>query len=208
MEFAEGKTFYDLGEIPTAQEQEQIIAQASKINQIDFKPPPLYDSWAVTSFAKEYDAKAGYLNPVDKQLVDAALRQFETVDIEQLPHAFVHGDIIETNVMRGADGKILILDFAVANYYPRIQELAVIISHLFSSGDPHIFKQNYNRAVELYQKYLFLTEGELKTLLIFIRAAFAMELLMSNYEKVANNNNSKENEHFLELGRTGLTNLF
>lgn len=206
MEFVEGQTFFDLRELPTQEEQQQIIEQAALINQINLKPTPLYDSWAVTSFPREYESKSQHLNPEDKPFVDASLQEFRTVDLIQLPHAFVHGDIIETNVMRGADGKIWILDFAVANYYPRIQEFAVVISHLLFDADPQTFRENYKRALEQYQEHIPLTEEEIKALDIFIRAAFAMELLSSNFEKKVKNNNSAENEHFLELGRIGLRN--
>ncbi len=37
---------------------------------------------------------------------------------------------VEGNTIKGDDGKIYIIDFSVANWYPRIQELAVMAANL------------------------------------------------------------------------------
>ena len=102
--------------------------------------------------------------------------------------------------------KIFIIDFAVANYQPRIIELAVLFNDVFFDKDNVInTKKYYDLILKEYQKYLSLTDYELKSLPILIRAGHAMHLLRANYEKVINKNISQENDYFLQLGEIGLT---
>jgi len=205
MQYIDGKIFYEFQTIPTEEEKCFIIKQAALINKIGIKPPMVYDQWAITNFLKEYKKKAKYLNKEDKSLIEPMVGVYNSLSIDDLPHCFVHGDIIKTNTMKSTNGDIYILDFAVANYYPRLQELAVILCDLFF--DPqnlNEFLENYDLAVNEYQKYITLTSDELKKLPNYVKLAHTMHILLSNYEKVANDNKSSENEYFLGMGRIGL----
>lgn len=205
MQYIDGKIFYELQTTPTVEEMHFIIKQATLINKIDIKPPLVYDHWAITSFLKEYGEKGQYLNEDDKNLVKPLVEVYKSLEIEKLPHCFVHGDITKTNTMKSTKDGIFILDFAVANYYPRIQELAVILCDLFFNPEnPDSFPKNYDLALSKYQKYIVLTPDELKKLPSYVRLAHTMHVLLANYEKVVNGNNSAENEYFLGIGRKGL----
>lgn len=205
MQFINGKIFYELQNIPEPEEMKFVIKQAALINQMDIKPKFVYDHWAITSFPKEYEEKGQYLSIEDKKLIEPFLKIYKSLSIENLPHCFVHGDITKTNVMKADDGNIYLLDFAVANYYPRIQELAVILCDLFfDPKNPSNFPRNYKLALSEYQKHISLTDEEIAKLPNYVKLAHVMHVLLANYEKVAKGNNSDENNHFLEMGRTGL----
>jgi Ser/Thr protein kinase RdoA (MazF antagonist) len=205
MQYIDGKIFYELQINPTTEEKRFVIKQAALINKIDIKPSMVYDQWAITNFLREYNKKEKYLNKDDKKLVEPMIEIYKSLSIDNLPRCFVHGDIIKTNVIRGANGDIYILDFAVANYYPRIQELAIILCDLFfDAKNPDEFFQNYNLAVSEYQKYIVLTRNEIEKLPKYIKLAHTMHVLSANYEKIVNRNQSSENEYFLEMGRVGL----
>lgn len=202
LEFIEAKCFFELRKFPTDEEAKFIIEQAAKINQIDFQPQFVYDSWAIVNFGNEFEKKKGKLDSEDRKLLEPLVKEFNKVDFETLPHAFVHGDIIETNILKDNDGQIWITDFGVANWYPRIVELAVMLATIFfyrnTTGD-----SRYDFVVDEYQKYIKLTEEELKALPVFVKFAHAMHFLSSGFEK-ANGNNSEENEYWLEKGGKGL----
>ncbi len=205
MQYIDGKIFYELQTTPTAEEKRFIIKQAALINKINIKPSLVYDHWAITSFLKEYKEKSGYLNKEDKKLIEPMVDLYNSLSIDNLPHCFVHGDITKTNTMKSANGDIYILDFAVANYYPRIQELAVILCDLFfDPKNPNEFPKNYDLALSEYQNYISLTADELKKLPNYVKLAHTMHILLANYEKAANKNSSSENEYFLGIGRIGL----
>ncbi len=205
MQFIYGKIFYELQTTPTTEDMRFVIKQAALINKIDIKPPLVYDHWAITSFLKEYSEKGQLLNNDDKKLIEPLVDIYKSLEVEKLPHCFVHGDITKTNTMKSTKDGIFILDFAVANYYPRIQELAVILCDLFfNPKSPEGFPENYNLALSEYQKYIVLTPDELKKLPSYVRLAHTMHVLLANYEKVANKNNSTENGYFLGMGRIGL----
>lgn len=205
MEYINGKIFYQLQTNPSLEEMRFIIKQATLINRINLKPPLVYDQWAITSFLEEYKKKNRYLNKEDKALIEPLVEVFNSLSIEKLPHCFVHGDIIKTNTMKSVNGDIYILDFAVANYYPRIQELAVLLCDLFfNPKNPKSFPGNYNLVLNEYQKYIQLTPNEIEKLPSYVKLAHAMHILLANYEKVVNGNISAENEYFLGMGRIGL----
>jgi len=124
---------------------------------------------------------------------------------QELPHTLVHGDIIKTNVMRDNLGKIYIIDFSVANYYPRIQELAVFLCDVaFDKEHPETFMDNYKLVLEEYRRNVSLTPFEASSLPLYVRTAHAMHVICATYEKKANNNDSIENQYFIDIGRAGL----
>lgn len=204
-QFIDGKNFIELGTKPTEKEKEFIVGQTTIINRLDFKPKPVYDSWAVINFANEFKDKGGYLSENFKEELGKLLEEFIKININKLPHCFVHGDIITSNIMRDRNGKIYVLDFAVSNYYPRIVELASLICfNFFDPENPKSLKEAFNFTLETYQASLPLEKSELDALSIFIKASFAMYLIRANYEKVVNKRESEENEHWLRVGTLGL----
>jgi len=205
MEYVDGNIFYELKTTPTVDEIKFIVKQAALINQINIKPEFIYDHWAITSLPTEYEEKKQYLSDSDKELIQPLVAWFNTLKLENIPHCFVHGDITKTNAMRAVDGKIYILDFAVSNWFPRIQELSVMLCDLFFDPDKKTdFESTYNLVLSEYQKYINLTEQEIKLLPNYLRLAHVMHVLLANYEKVVNGNTSVENEYFLNMGRQGL----
>lgn len=133
------------------------------------------------------------------------MASFSSLDVSTLPYCFVHGDLIKTNILKDIKDNIYIIDFAVANYYPRIEELAVLLNDTFFDKDSFDkTKEYYHRVLEQYQKHISLTALEIENLPLFIKVGHAMHVLRANYEKIVNGNNSRENEYFLMLGRIGL----
>ena len=138
-------------------------------------------------------------------MIKPLTKEFEKINIQTLPHCFVHGDIIATNTMKDKNNKIWIIDFAVSNYYPRIQELAVFACNLLFDEE-HRSKTENNLKIALgeYQKVIKLTPRELEILPTYIKLAYAMHVLSATYESVAEKNNSEENKYWLSQGRMGL----
>ena len=123
--YIDEKNFYDLGIIPNSNEIKEIIRQMAIIHKATLQSDFIYDKWAIINFVKEFQDKKQYLNENDYKKLDELYNRFLQVDIEKLPKAFVHGDIISTNVMKDKNNKLWIIDFAVSNYVPRIIDLAV-----------------------------------------------------------------------------------
>jgi len=83
--------------------------------------------------------------------------------------------------------------------------LAVLACNLFfNAKSKEESENNLNIALEEYQKRIPLTDKELVTLPTYIKLAHAMHILCANYEEVAKNNVSEENEYWLQQGRAGL----
>jgi len=205
MEFIEGKTIYEIGEQLTNKEVRFISKQAVLINSINIKPRFIYDTWAITNFLAEFEKRSSALTKEGLKLIVPLVNKFKELKIEKLPHCFVHGDILVTNVIKDNKNKLWIVDFSVSNYYPRIQELAVLACNLFfDESSKEKSEKNLKIALEEYQKTVLLTKEELAALPTYVKLAHTMHLLCANYEKVANNNLTKENDYWTSQGRKGL----
>lgn len=203
MEYIDGDNFFSFKRKPNSEEIRYLAHQTALINSIDIKPEFVYDSWAIVNFPKEYEKIGKYLLPEDKKMIKPLIKDFENMKIHELPHCFVHGDIIATNIMKGK--KIWIIDIAVSNYYPRIQELAVLACNLlFNETSKEESEKNLKIALEEYQKIIKLTPRELDSLPTYIKLAHAMHILQANYEKIIKKNDLEENEYWLQQGRSGL----
>ena len=180
MQFIDGNTYFDLGTMPDKKEIKILAHNAALINKIKLDPEYIYDSWAIVNFAKEYVNIKPHLSKEDILLIGPVFKDFIKLNVDNLPHCFVHGDIIDTNVMKDNLGKIWIIDFSVSNIYPRIQEMAVLACNLLSDfSKPGLFEENLTIALIEYQKELPLTNSEIDTLPLYIKAAHAMHIIGS-----------------------------
>lgn len=205
MEYINGESYYFLRQKPNIDEIKFLARQAALINSINIRPKFIYDSWAIVNFLNEFKKKGKYLSQEDLNMIEPLIKEFKDIKVQKLPHCFVHGDIIVTNVMKDKNGKIWIIDFAVSDYYPRIQELAVLACNmLFDENDKSKSENNLKVTLEEYQKTIGLTSKELEVLPIYIKIAHVMHILLANYEKVAEKNDSEENKYWLNQGRAGL----
>lgn len=205
MDFINGKDFFTSKTKITRKDMLSLAHQASLINSIEIKPPKIYDSWAITNFLQEFKKKRKYLEKEDSDMINPLVEKFRNLKIKTLPYSFVHGDIIRTNVIKDRNNGVWIVDFSVSNYYPRIQELAVLACDiLFNKDNKEESEQNLKAALEEYQKTIKLTPLEVESLPIYIELAHAMHVLCATYEKKVSHNNSKENEYFLSIGKAGL----
>lgn len=203
-DFITGKTFFQLKAKPDQQERSFLIEQATKINQLALQPEPIYDSWAVINFVKEYESIKSDLETDDTELINPVCEAFKQTDISALPKCFVHGDIIDTNVIKSESGELYILDFSVSNTYPRIQELAVLLCDLFFDYQQRdSFLKVYEQTLDEYQKAIPLDKVELETLPLYIQAAHAMHIIGASKANIEDGY-SKENEHWITAGRDGL----
>jgi Ser/Thr protein kinase RdoA (MazF antagonist) len=205
MRFIEGETYFELDQAPSATERKSVLEQAAKINRIDYKPPFLFDGWAIPNIRATFDVVKQFIEPDDLALVEKAMVQYETIPADELPHAFVHGDFTKTNVIKGENGKVYIIDFSVANWYPRIQELAVIAANLLHDKDDNTSLQDKCELVaNEYSQYNSLTEAERRYLPAYALAGVAMEFMGAHQEKYINGNDTEETGYWLALGREGL----
>ncbi len=208
MEFIDGQSLYDTNSKTTPDEARSLVQQAALINKRQITPRDIYDLWAIANFLKEYREKKQYLEFEDAELIKPLAVQFAKLELKKLPHSLVHGDIIKTNVIRTTSGELYIIDFSVANYYPRIQELAVLFCNiLFDEDRPQTFLAHYESALEEYQKSIKLTSDEWKALPLFVHVAHAMHALGATYEKKVKGNKSPENEYWIKIGQRGLREL-
>lgn len=181
-EYIDGKSFFDLETIPNEKEIKEIIKQMAIIHKAKLQSDFIYDKWAIINFDNEMQEKAKFLDIDDKNALSKLLFRFKKINIGKLPKAFVHGDIISSNVMKDKNGKLWIIDFAVSNYLPRIIDLAVSSCNLCLDTES---KENTARKTKMileeYQKYNKLTDYEKEQFPVFFDIANAMGILQISY---------------------------
>lgn len=204
MRFVEGKSFLELDRAPDDEERKAVLEQAAKVNGIDYGPPYLFDSWAIPNIHTMFEKVKQYIETEDLALVEQVIAAYDAIPVDDLPHSFVHGDFTKANVIKGDDGKIYILDFSVANRYPRIQELAVIVANLLHDNSELTLEQKCQQVADEYSEFNPLTGEERKHLPAYALAGVAMEFMGAHQEKFINGNDTDETDYWLSLGRAGL----
>ena len=202
-EYINGKNYFELEEKPSKDIIKEIARQTAMINNLDIKPNFIYDTWAIVNFGDEYKKKREYLSDRYKSEFDKLLVELNKTDFENLPKAFVHGDIISTNVMLDNNSKIWIIDFAVSNYLPRIIDLAVIACNMcLDEKSKNNTYDNISVLLSEYNKYNQLTKYELKVFGTFYKLANAMHILQPQYI-IQMDGDSEENQYWLNEGIIG-----
>lgn len=204
-EYVNGKSFYDLNEIPTEKEIKEIIKQMVYIHNAKLDSEYIYDKWTITNFIKEYKDKKNYLDKKYIDIFNKLTNRLEKVDFNKLVYSFVHGDIISSNVMKDKNNKLWIIDFAVSNYLPRIVDLAVTSCNLCLNPTSKAKTiESTKMILEEYQKYIKLNEYELETFPLFYDLANAMGILQISYLNSIGET-SNEDKFWLEESENGLS---
>ena len=204
-EYIDGKNYYELGVKPTVEEIKELAKQTALINNLDINTEFIYDAWAIINFEEEYKDKREYLSEEYQVEFDDLLNEFEEIKLEKLPKAFVHGDIINTNVMKDNNSKLWIIDFAVSNYLPRIIDLAVISCNMcLDKNSKENTIENIKILLSEYNKYNQLTEYELEVFWIFYKLANAMHVLQTTFI-AKTEEDSVENKYWYNEGKVGYT---
>ena len=207
MRFIAGKTFYDLSVTPNSDDLALIAAEAVKINSIDYNPPYLFDSWAIPNMQWMFERVKDHLTDEGRRLVEGAFDHYGRIPLDELPKCYVHGDLIKTILIKGDDGKIYVIDFSVANTYPRIQELAVMAANLLFDEKSGNTKPLTERVDTVIAAYLdaggTLTDLEKEHVFNYALPAAAMEYMGSVNERVTGDK-SDEIAYWEKLGLNSL----
>lgn len=204
MRFIPGQTYLDIDRAPTPQETKAIVEQAALVHQIDHRPEPYFDIWAIPNIETLFSQVQQFIAPDDLRLVERVIEGFNAIPLAELPHCFVHGDFTKANVLRGDDGRMYILDFSVSNWAPRIQELAVMSANLLYAKENSSLRESTETAAALYEQFHLLTPLEKESLYPYALAGAAMEFIGPHLEKYVHGNDNEETAYWLELGRNVL----
>lgn len=205
IDYINGLDYFNLKIKPSIEELGKIVEIASKLSKIDFKPPFIYDTWAIPSFCEEYEKKEHLLGEEEKTLVRPVYDEFKSFDYNSLPKAFVHGDMMSTNLMRDNNYKIWLIDFSVSNYTARLNEITVIcddVAMIVGNEEESLKRIKY--VFDLWCEKVNATEFEINSFPLLFRVANAINVMNSTYEKITGNT-SDETEMHLNVGKFGLS---
>lgn len=209
MDFIAGKTYFDSKTIPNDHELSQVMEEAVKIHALDLAPPKVFDEWSAEHIVAMYEKTKDFLGEDGRRLATKAIERYSSIDFSKLSRCFVHGDLISTNVLKGDDEKIWVLDFAVSNVYPKIQEVAVISTSLLTDMNEHtLLSERVSRAKDSYlDAGGKLSEYDCKILLDFATGCAGQEFMGGHKLKFIDMDDSEESNHWINLGRQSLLEL-
>lgn len=203
-EYINGKSFLDLEEMPTETEIKEIIRQMANIHRAELKSDFIYDTWTITNFTNEFNNKGKCLDEQYYNRFKDLSDKLQKVDLSKLPHSFVHGDIISSNVIKDENDKLWIIDFAVSNYLPRIIDLVVTGDNLcLDPNSRENTMKNFKLIIDEYEKYNKLTDYEKQIIPLFYDIGNAMGILQINAIK-QDGEYSDEDEYWLKVSEQGL----
>lgn len=202
MEEIQGASFYGLGRCPSVDELAQLVAELAKLHRSLHRPAYLLDPWAVPNLERLYAQVRPALSHRDDSAVAATLGEMGELSTP-LPEALIHGDVTKGNVLLASDGGIYLIDYASANRWPRIQELAVMAANLMHGSDLNL-DDRARLLAELYRANAELNEHEIHALKAYARAAASMELIGAVYEQHVKGNDSAETALVYEIGASAL----
>jgi Ser/Thr protein kinase RdoA (MazF antagonist) len=204
MDFAPGQSFYEMGRPPSEAELGKVLEQAALIHAIGARPEPVFDPWAIDNLLPLARQVGDLLDAEQRRLVGACLEELAGVRWRELPEALIHADLTAGNLLVAPDGELTVLDFALANRWPRLQELAVIAASLMH-GAPGSLRERMEHVATRYSQIAPtpLSPGELGALGAFGRAAAAMELL-GGLNQWRQGNRGPETDSLIVIGTTGL----
>lgn len=200
IEYIDGENFFDLNRKPTMDELKKIVNIASNLNKMEYKPNFIYDTWAITSFCEEYEKKYQYLDEKHLGMVKPIYEKFKNFDYDKLPKAFVHGDMMSTNLMVDKNNEIWVIDFSVSNYTARLNEIIVICDDVaLIYGDKEESEKRIMTAFEQWCNEVNATELEKESFQMLFDVANAINVLNPLYE-IATGNDSDETKMHLNAG--------
>jgi Ser/Thr protein kinase RdoA (MazF antagonist) len=204
-DYIDGQDFYSLQQKPTDDELTQIVQIAADLQKIDYQPLFVYDSWAISSFAEEFEKKQKLLSSEHLELVRPVYEKFKKFDYDGLPKGYTHGDMIVTNLIKDEAGKIWLVDYSVANYTVRLNEIAVICCDVATrAGDEAGSRRRIAQTFEAWCEKVGATEFEKESFPLLLDVINAIHIMNASVIKTAGNN-SVENEYFLKAGLFGLS---
>ncbi len=198
MEYIDGEDFFAQNAELEINELEFVAKELAKLNSIDYNPPFIYDQWAIINFEKEYNKNIHFLDNNIKPLINKAYSLFKSIKFDKLSYGFVHGDIIKTNIIKRHDKKLFLIDFSVSNFQPKIVDIAISVCELCTNKNKKQTQLRTQKFIESYESISPLNNYDKECLKIFMICHEALSVLETTREKIAENNNSHENNMFYE----------
>jgi Ser/Thr protein kinase RdoA (MazF antagonist) len=205
MEYIPSQNLLDSGESLQESDIVFLAQQAALINKLPVSVEDYYDPWSITHVVNECNKTKHLLSQDHLRLVSPVIEEVQQkLHFSELPQAFVHGDLTKTNILK-FQNNLFIIDFSVANIYPRIQELAVLLANtIVDLSQPHLLASRYRLTLDAYQQINPLNNQELELLPLYLQAAFLTNILGIVNAIHDGVNKSKENDYWMNLGERGL----
>lgn len=204
MEFFEGPDFID--KALTNEDIKTVAQYLIKINSSKLKRQAIYDPWQPHYLKRSYKESADLLKEPAKNLIEDLLEKFEQIDQKKLPRSVIHADFMRNNLLKNSQGAYCLLDFGVVNAGPRLSDLAVFLAGFCMNPKDSLEKNrlSYDAGLTAYNQGIHLSDYEKKHLKTMVKAAYACFHLPALYEKIVENNQTKENDYWIWLGEAGL----
>lgn len=126
MTWIAGPTLYEDRSALSDMEVTDLVEQVALLQRTAVITRARYDRWALQNLECELNRHWSILGG-DRSDVEETVRRLRR--LPELPERrFVHGDLVPTNLIRGADQRLHVIDFGRCDTRPRSHEAAVVIA--------------------------------------------------------------------------------
>jgi len=204
MEFFEGKDFIE--QPPTLEDIKNVAKYLVKINSSKLERQPVYDPWQPHYLDRSYLESKDLINVSKRGLLEELLYKFSKIDQTKLVKSVIHADFMRNNLLKNTKGDYCLLDFGVVNAGPRLSDLAVFLAGFCMNPYDSLEKNSlcYQTGLTAYDREINLTDYEKEHLGTMVQAAYACFYLPALYEKKIEDNQTEENNYWIQLGKAGL----
>lgn len=202
--FFEGKNFLQMK--PKREDIRNITYYLTKIHKLSFKINGYYDDWGTAHLDKEFKKRKKHLESEDVHLIEPIVKEFQKIDFSKFRKCIIHGDLQREHVLKNTQGEYCILDLGCMDFNASVIDLAIFIAVFCLDLDFPLKKNKeiYQFVVKEYLKRNRLNASGIDSLLIFIKATYAIYIVGANYELVVHKDKSKQTLNWLAWGKKGL----
>jgi Ser/Thr protein kinase RdoA (MazF antagonist) len=177
-----------------------------KINSSKLSRQAVYDPWQPHYLHRSYQESKDLIDAPTRIILEELLNKFNKIEQNKLVKSVIHADFMRNNLLKNTKGDYCLLDFGVVNAGPRISDLAVFLAGFCMNPYDSLEKNRlaYQTGFLAYDQEINLTDYEKEHLGTMVQAAYACFHLPALYEKMIENNQTEENDYWIQLGQAGL----
>ncbi len=144
------------------------------------RPNPRGIEWVMAAA----DLLVDVLDQEDRQLIDAALRDYQAIDARGLPRGAIHADLFHDNVLFSGQDLGGIIDFDYACNDSLVLDIAVLLNDWCTDARGRLDHDRLAAVLDAYQQARRLTKSEITVLPLMLRLGALRFWLSRLHDKV------------------------
>ena len=188
LEYINGKDLYTLNKKITKEDIDKLVNILRNLHSIKSDLEIEYDEYCFMSLKETFSKCKSVLSDSLTHDITTFIKKHNKINFDNLPKCYVHGDLIQTNIVKDKSNELWLIDFDSSGYGYRILDIVKILSGvIFNYKWPKYSVKMQEYFLQEYCKCISLTDYELDCLDILRKADSYVGLMLLEYHKELNN---------------------